>query len=93
MCVLHLIKIDPKTKSETQEVYSWDPSRKVSKSLLQKSKAIRFEVWVPEEMKAEMVKLGWKIATRSSDGSEIVSDRGNVLLTFPERPRLKPFPY
>ena len=92
MCAaIHLIKIDPKTKSETQEVYSWDPSRKVNKALLQKSKAIRFEVWVPKETKDEMMKLGWFPAVRS-DGTEIISNRGNVLLTFPERV-LKPFPY
>ena len=93
MCaVLHLIKIDPKTKSETQEVYSWDPSRKVSKSLLQKSKAIRFEVWVPSEQKEDMIEKGWFPAVRS-DGTEIISDRGNQLFTFPKREGLKPFPF
>ena len=92
MCVVHLIRIDPKTKSEVQESYAWDPSRKVSRALLQKSKAVRFELWVPMEAEEEMVSKGWKPALRS-DGTKITSSKGNVLLTFPERPRLKPFPY
>ena len=93
MCVLHLIKIDPRTKSEVQEVYSWDKSRKVSKSLLAKAHAIRFEVWVSAEEEAEMVAKGWVPALRSSDGSKIISSKGNVLLTFPRREALKPFPF
>ena len=90
MCVVHLVRIDPKTKSEVQESYAWDPSRKVSTALLQKSKAVRFEVWVPKG--TEMMKLGWFPAKRS-DGSDIISEKGYRLYTFPERPRLKPFPY
>ena len=92
MCnVVHLVRIDPKTKSETQEVYSWDPSRKVTKSLLDKSKAARLELWSLEDEDV-LVKNGW-IPAKRSDGSDIVSEKGYRLYTFPERPRLKPFPY
>ena len=92
MCVIRLVRLDPKTKSETQEVYSWDTSRKVGKSLLQKSKAVRFEIWVPSDLKEDMIEKGWFPALRS-DGTEISSPRGNVLLTYPERKPLPTFPY
>ena len=75
---------------EKVEKYSWDPNRKVTPTVLKKFD--RLEIWVPEEMKAKMVKLGWKIGLRS-DGTEIVSERGNVLLTYPERKPLPTFPY
>ena len=91
MCVIRLVKLDPKTKSETQEVYSWDTSRKVTEALLKKSKALRFEVWVPKEEANNMIEKGWFPAVRS-DGTEIVSERGNQLFTFPKR-ELKPFPF
>ena len=92
MCnVVHLVRIDPKTKSETQEVYSWDPNKKVSKAILQKSKAARLELWSLED-KDILMKNGWFPAKRS-DGSDIVSEKGYRLYTFPERPILKPFPY
>lgn len=91
MCVIRLVKLDP-NKRETQEVYSWNPDRKVNKSLLQKSKAIRFEIWVSQKMKSEMIEKGWFPALRS-DGTEIISERGNQLFTFPKREGLKPFPY
>ncbi len=94
MCaVLRLVRLDPKTKSETQEVYSWDLDRKVSPSLLKKSKAVRFEIWVPSDLKEEMIEKGWFPALRSLDGSEIISEKGNQLFTFPKREGLKPFPF
>ena len=93
MCnVVRLVRIDPKTKKECTEVYSWDTNRKVTKSLLQKSKAVRFEIWVPSDLKEEMIEKGWFPALRSLDGSEIISEKGNQLFTFPKR-ELKPFPY
>jgi len=85
MCVIRLVKLD------SVEVYSWDTSRKVSKALLQKSKAVRFEVWVPKEEANNMIEKGWFPAKRS-DGSEIISEKGNQLFTFPKR-ELKPFPF
>ena len=92
MCnVVHLVRIDPKTKSEVQESYAWDPNKKVSKAILQKSKAARLELWSLED-KDVLVEKGWFPAKRS-DGSDIVSEKGYRLYTFPERPRLKPFPY
>ena len=92
MCVIRLVRLDPKTKKECTEVYSWDTSRKVTKALLQKSKAVRFEIWVPSDLKEDMIAKGWKLGLRS-DGTEIISGKGNQLFTFPERPKLKPFPY
>jgi len=93
MCnVVHLIRIDPKTLQEkSSEVYSWDPNKKVSKAILQKSKAARLELWSLEDEDV-LVKNGW-IPAKRSDGSDIVSEKGYRLYTFPERPRLKPFPY
>lgn len=92
MCaVLHLVKLDPRTKSEVQESYAWDPSRKVSKSLLQKSKAIRFELWSKEDHNL-LVGNGWIPALRL-DGTEIISGKGYKLYTFPERRTLPAFPY
>jgi len=64
----------------------------VTKALLQKSKAVRFELWVPAEEEMEMVSKGWFPALRS-DGTKIVSERGNQLFTFPKREGLKPFPF
>ena len=86
MCVIRLVKLD------SVEVYSWDTDRKVTKALLQKSKALRFEIWVPSDLKDEMIEKGWKVGLRS-DGTEIASSRGNVLLTYPERKPLPTFPY
>ena len=77
--------------SEKVEKYSWNPEKRISSALLKKSGFDRLEIWVPFGTQDEMVKLGWKVARRS-DQSEIVSDKGNVLLTFPERV-LKPFPF
>ena len=93
MCnVVHLIRIDPKTLQEkSSEVYSWDPNKKVSKAILQKSKAARLELWSLEDEDV-LVKNGW-IPAKRSDGSDIISEKGYRLYTFPERPRLKPFPY
>ena len=92
MCnVVHLVRIDPKTKSETHEVYSWDPNKKVSKAILQKSKAARLELWSIEDGET-LVENGW-FPARRADGSDIVSEKGYRLYTFPERPILKPFPY
>ena len=85
MCVIRLVKLD------SVEVYSWDTDRKVTKALLQKSKALRFEIWVPSDLKDEMIEKGWFPALRS-DGTEIASERGNQLFTFPKR-ELKPFPF
>ena len=85
MCVIRLVKLD------SVEVYSWDTDRKVTKALLQKSKAVRFEVWVPKEEANNMIEKGWFPAKRS-DGSEIISEKGNQLFTFPKR-ELKPFPF
>ena len=81
-----------RTNDGLVEKYSWDPNRKVTPGLLKKSGFERLEIWVPEEEAEMMVSKGWKVAKRL-DGSEIVSSKGNVLLTFPERPRLKSFPY
>ena len=85
MCVIRLVKLD------SVEVYSWDTDRKVTKALLQKSKALRFEIWVPSDLKDEMIEKGWFPALRS-DGTEIISGNGNQLFTFPKR-ELKPFPF
>ena len=74
------------------EKYSWDTNRKVTKSLLKKSKASRFEIWVPKEEANNVIEKGWFPALRSLDGSEIISEKGNQLFTFPKR-ELKPFPY
>ena len=76
---------------EKVEKYSWNPEKKVNPGLLKKSGFERLEIWVPEAEMEEMVSKGWKVAKRL-DGSEIVSSKGNVLLTFPERV-LKPFPF
>ena len=76
---------------EKVEKYSWNPEKRVSAALLKKSGFTRLEIWVPEEMKGELVLKGWKVA-KKLDGSEVVSSKGNVLLTFPERV-LKPFPF
>ena len=86
MCVITCYLEDGKV-----EKYSWDPSRRVNKALLQKSKASRFEIWVPFGTQDKMTKLGWEIAKRM-DQSEIVSGKRNILLTFPKR-ELKPFPF
>ena len=92
MCnVVRLVRIDPKTKKECTEVYSWDTSRKVTKALLQKSKAARLELWSLEDEDV-LVKNGW-IPAKNGNGEVIVSKKGYRLYTFPERPRLKPFPY
>ena len=92
MCnVVHLYRIDPKNKTEISEVYAWDVNRKVNKALLQKSKAVRLELWSIEDGET-LVKNGW-IPAKRSDGSDIVSEKGYRLYTFPERPILKPFPF
>jgi hypothetical protein len=91
MCTIRCYKA-VKDGLEKVEKYSWNPEKKVSKALLQKSGYNRFEIWVPEEMKVEMIAKGWKVGLRS-DGTEIVSERGNVLLTYPERKPLPTFPY
>ncbi len=77
---------------EKVEKYSWNPEKKVSPTVLKKSGFDRLEIWVPKGTEDEMMKLGWKIGLRS-DGTEIVSERGNVLLTYPERKPLPTFPY
>lgn len=91
MCVIRCYKA-VKDGLEKVEKFSWNLDRKVSPGLLKKSGYNRFEIWVPEEMKDEMIAKGWKIGLRS-DGTEIVSERGNVLLTYPERKPLPTFPY
>ena len=90
MCVIRCYTV--KDGLEKVEKYSWDLDRKVSPSLLKKSKALRFEIWVPSDLKEDMIAKGWKLGLRS-DGTEIISGKGNQLFTFPERPKLKPFPY
>ncbi len=74
------------------EKYGWDSKKRVSSTILKKSGFSRLEIWVPKGTEDEMVKLGWFPALRS-DGEKIVSKRGNQLFTFPERERLKPFPF
>jgi len=91
MCVIRCYKA-VKDGLEKVEIFGWNLDRKVSPSLLKKSGYNRFEIWVPVELKDEMIAKGWKIGLRS-DGTEIVSERGNVLLTYPERKPLPTFPY
>ena len=76
---------------EKMDQYSWNLDRKVTKALLKKSGYDRFEVWVPKEEANNMIEKGWFPAKRS-DGTEIASERGNQLFTFPKR-ELKPFPF
>ena len=90
MCVIRCYTV--KDGLEKVEKYSWDPSRRVNKALLKKSKASRFEIWIPEEEANNVIEKGWFPAVRSSDGSVIISRNGNQLFTFPKR-ELKPFPY
>ena len=92
MCnVVRLVRIDPKTKSETQEVYSWDPNKKVSKAILQKSKAVRLELWSIEDGET-LVENGW-FPARRADGTQIESSKGYRLYTYPERKPLSSVPY
>ena len=74
------------------EKYSWNPEKRISKAILQKSGFDRLEIWVPEEEAEMMVSKGWK-AAKKMDGSVVVSSKGNVLLTFLERKRLPTFPF
>ncbi len=91
MCnVIRLYRIDPKNKTEISEVYAWDVNRKVNKALLQKSKAVRLELWSIENGET-LVKNGW-FPARRADGTQIESSKGYRLYTYPER-ELKPFPY
>jgi len=92
MCVIRCYYKAGKDGLEKVEKFSWDPDRKVTKALLQKSKVLRFETWVPEEEVKNMMEKGWKVGLRA-DGTKIISSLGNVLLTFPEREMLKPFPF
>ena len=89
MCVIRCYTV--KDGLEKMDQYSWNLDRKVTKALLKKSKALRFEIWVPSDLKDEMIEKGWFPAKRS-DGSEIISEKGNQLFTFPKR-ELKPFPF
>ena len=74
------------------EKYSWNPEKRISKAILQKSGFDRLEIWVPEEEAEMMVSKGWKVA-KKMDGSVVVSNRGNILLTYPERKPLPTFPF
>ena len=74
------------------EKYSWNPEKKVVSLVLKKSGFERLEIWVPEEEAEMMVSKGWKVA-KKMDGSVVVSNRGNILLTYPERKPLPTFPY
>jgi len=91
MCVIRCYKA-AKDGLEKMDQYSWNLDRKVTNALLKKSGYDRFEIWVPSDLKEEMIEKGWKPALRS-DGTEIASSRGNVLLTYPERKPLPAFPF